>query len=244
MRPSWLLFTPFAVAIGLLRPADWRRQVWLGLWLVVGLAAAMTPWWFRNWQVTGRFVPTTLQVGESLYDGLNPQATGASEMRFVDRFRAELRAEDAANPATASRDDCFEARLDRRMRDAAVAWAVGHPGRVAQLAVIKFVRIWNVWPNEASLRNWVFRAVLTVAYLPVLALGLWGVWRTAGRGWPYVMCLLPAVYFTALHMVFVGSIRYRQPALLVLLVPAAGMVVQWWRNSAHAVCASRRSGIA
>jgi 4-amino-4-deoxy-L-arabinose transferase-like glycosyltransferase len=230
MRPSWLLFTPFAVAIGALRPADGRRQGWLGLWLVIGLAVAMAPWWFRNWQVTGRFVPTTLQVGESLYDGLNPQATGASEMRFVDRFRAELRAEDAANPATASRGDCFESRLDRRMRDAAVAWAVGHPGRVAQLAVIKFVRIWNVWPNEASLRNWSFRAVIALTYLPVLLAGLWGIWRTAGRGWPYVLCLLPAVYFTGLHMIFVGSIRYRQPALLVLLVPAAGMVVQWWRN--------------
>ncbi len=230
MRPSWLLFTPFAVAISLLRPADWRRQVRLGLWLLIGLTAAMTPWWVRNWQVTGRFVPTTLQVGESLYDGLNPQATGASDMRFVDRFRAELRAEDAANPATASRGECFESRLDGRMRDAAVAWAVGHPGRVAQLAVVKFARIWNIWPNEAALRNWLFRTVLTIAYLPVLVLGLWGIWRTAGRGWPYVMCLLPAVYFTALHTVFVGSIRYRQPALLVLIVPAAGGLVQWWRT--------------
>jgi hypothetical protein len=116
------------------------------------------------------------------------------------------------------------------MRDAAVAWAVGNPGRVAQLAVVKFARIWNIWPNEAALRNWLFRTVLTVAYLPVLVLGLWGIWRTAGRGWPYVMCLLPAVYFTALHTVFVGSIRYRQPALLVLMVPAAGWVVQWWRT--------------
>lgn len=232
MRPSWLLFTPLAAAIAVLDPRDRRRAVWLGLWLIMGLAVAMAPWWVRNWHVTGRCVPTTLQVGESLYDGLNPQATGASDMRFVDEFREQLRAEDAQNPAAGGRGDCFEARLDRRMRDAAIAWAASHPGRVAQLAAIKFIRIWNIWPNEASFRNWTFRLVLAAAYLPVLVLGLWGVWRTAGRGWPYVLCVLPAVYFTLLHVVFVGSIRYRQPAILVLIVPAAGWLVEYCRRTA------------
>jgi len=230
-RPSWLLFTPFAAAIALLGPSHRQRNAWLGLWLVIGLAVAMTPWCVRNWRVTGRFVPTTLQVGESLYDGLNPQATGASDMRFVDDFREQLRREDAKNPADPHRGEGFEARLDRRMRDAAIAWAVSHPGRAAELSAIKFLRIWNVWPNEASLRNWTFRLVLTVAYLPVLVLGFWGVWQAADRGWPYVLCLVPAVYFTALHVIFVGSIRYRQPALLVLIVPAAGWLVQSCRKT-------------
>jgi len=229
-RPSWLLFVPFAVGISLLRTADRRRLAWIGLWSIAGLLAVMAPWWVRNGRVTGAFVPTTLQVGESLYDGLSPQATGQSDMRFVDEFRAQLRAEDAANPRAASQGGCFEARLDRRMRDAAVAWAVRHPGRVVQFAAVKFLRIWNVWPNEASLRSWTFRVVLTIAYVPLLVLGLGGVWRTARFGWPYLLCVLPAVYFTALHMVFVGSIRYRQPALLVLIVPAAGLAIHGWRG--------------
>jgi len=100
------------------------------------------------------------------------------------------------------------------------------------LAVIKFIRIWNVWPNEPSFRSWAFRLVLTVAYLPVLVLGLAGIWRTARRGWPYVLCFIPAVYFTLLHVVFVGSIRYRQPAMLVLIVPAAGWLLQSCRRTA------------
>jgi len=230
MRPSWLLFVPFAVGFGLLRPADWRRLAWIGLWSIVGLLGVMAPWWIRNWRITERFVPTTLQVGESLYDGLSAQATGESDMRFVDDFRAELRAQDAAQTPLANQGGCFEARLDRRMRDASIAWAVRHPGRVVQLAAVKFLRIWNVWPNEASLRSWVFGTVLMVAYVPVLVLGLAGVWQTARGGWPYLLCVLPAVYFTALHVVFVGSIRYRQPALLVLIVPAAGLTIQWWRG--------------
>jgi 4-amino-4-deoxy-L-arabinose transferase-like glycosyltransferase len=259
MRPSWLLFTPFAlVAAGMgvifvrrrgsdesSSPTDTlggigpeglsdrqdvgtvlRRYGWLGLWLIAGLVTAMLPWWVRNWRVTGRFVPTTLQVGESLYDGLNPQATGASDMRFVDAFRRQLRDEDAGGTVLPSSRGSFEERLDARMRDAAIAWAMRNPGRVIQLAGVKFVRIWNIWPNEPSFRSRTLRLVLMCTYVPVLLLSLGGIWRFAGHGWPYVLCFLPAAYFTCLHVVFVGSIRYRQPAMLPLIVLAAGFVQQ------------------
>jgi hypothetical protein len=188
----------------------------------------MSPWWIRNALVTGRFVPTTLQVGESLYDGWNPQATGASDMRFVDEFRRELRRQDAARgiPATES-GLCFEQRLDHRMRDAAWDWAAAHPAEAWRLAGVKFLRIWNVWPNEPSLGHWRLGLLVLAGYVPLLVGGLYGAWCFAGRGWPYQLCFLPAFYFTALHMVFVGSIRYRQPPMLALLVLAAGVAGQW-----------------
>ena len=36
--------------------------------------------------------------------------------------------------------------------------------------------------------------------------------------------LVPAVYFSLLHMVFVSSIRYREPAMLAIVVLAAGVL--------------------
>ncbi len=245
MRPSWLLFIPFSLPIGFAlaflthrarecddqgrctdrRSAQLRRHGWIAMAMVSGLVLAMSPWWIRNWRITGHFVPTTLQVGESLYDGLGPQATGASNMQFVDRFRRELRTEDARGETSDAEVACFEQRLDDRMKQAAIKWASSHPRRVGELAVIKLLRIWNVWPNEASLRNPVMGLALCSTYVPVLLLALYGACLFLDRGWPYTLCLLPAVYFTCLHMVFVGSIRYRQPAMLPLIAIAAGALV-------------------
>ena len=230
IRPSWLLFTPLAAVVALCSRSEWRRQALVGAGMLCGLGIGMLPWWVRNWQVTGSFVPTTLQVGESLYDGWNPQATGASDMRFVDRFRQQLREEDATCPPAASAAS-FEQRLDERMRDAAWTWAQAHPGQVLRLAGVKFLRTWNVWPNEPALRQWPVRLVVLAGYAPLLLAGVGGAWRFARRGWPWRCCVLPALYFTALHMVFVGSIRYRQPAMLALLVLAAGWVASLiWRD--------------
>jgi hypothetical protein len=50
------------------------------------------------------------------------------------------------------------------------------------------------------------------------------------RDWPYLLCVLPAFYFTLLHVIFVSSIRYRQPALLPLMVLAAGALMHWRGN--------------
>lgn len=232
VRPSWLLFTPFALAVTLLiTGARWRNLAACAA-MLLGLVAGMLPWWIRNAQLTGRFVTTTLQMGASLYDGLNPRATGASNMDFVGRFFEEEVREtgDLPSPYPAA----FEYRLDRRMHAAAVAWAKENPGRVAELAAIKFVRIWNVWPNEPSLSSWPVRIAVLLTYLPVLVLAVAGAVRTTRRGLPYVLCWLPAVYFSLLHMIFVSSIRYRQPAMLALMVLAAGFIAEViWKSEAE-----------
>jgi 4-amino-4-deoxy-L-arabinose transferase-like glycosyltransferase len=260
VRPGWLLFTPFAVLVGLVlrtdpksgsekgtvpfcsatilrmvpgaipgqsppvlgqaATADRSRHLRLGLLAIAALMVSMTPWWIRNALVIGHFVPTTLQVGASLYDGLNPRADGSSNMQFVDQFAQRLHQADARAGIAANYD--FEFRLDRQLREAAISWAVQNPGRVIELASIKFVRLWNVWPNEPALRNWPLRLVVMAGYLPLLLLGLYGAWRFTPQGWPYILAWLPAVYVTLLHVVFVGSIRYREPAMLALAVLAAG----------------------
>ena len=220
MRPSWLLFTPFALLVGLAFDKHRTRQCLVGISMGFSFALCMVPWWVRNLQVTGHFVATTLQVGASLYDGLNPAADGGSNMSFVPQFAAQQHVFDSMGA-----DADFEYRLNRRLERAAIDWAVANPARVAELAWIKFVRIWNMWPNEPSLRNWPLRLTVFATYTPLLCLGLVGIWRFTRGGWPYILAWLPAVYFTLLHLVFVGSLRYREPAMLALTVLAAGALV-------------------
>ena len=224
IRPSWLLFAPFALAVALVIDRRRARHVIIGVTMGVSFVACLLPWWIRNAQVSGRFVATTLQTGASLYDGLNPDADGSSNMEFVPKFTAEERAVDSPGP------DTFEYRLDRRMREAALAWARENPLRAVQLAGIKLLRTWNVWPNEPSLRSWPLRLAVFVTYTPLVCLSLVGIWRFTSWGWPYTLAWLPAVYLSVLHVVFVGSIRYREPAMLALTVLAAGVLAGFSRE--------------
>jgi hypothetical protein len=243
VRPDWLLFAPFAAVVGLVlikidtrtsspghrlgsAPATDVRRIFkhIAVMLLV-LAAVMTPWWWRNARVVGHFVPTTLQVGASLYDGLNPKANGASEMSFVPGFIKEEQRHPSAD------DEAFEYRLDRRLWKAAWQWAIAHPSRVAKLAVWKLSRMWNVWPNDPRNRGGLVRLVTAITYVPAIVLALVGVWRTRGQAWPAALCWLPAVYLTLLHVVFVSSVRYREPPMLGLLIFTAAALTRGTRPS-------------
>jgi 4-amino-4-deoxy-L-arabinose transferase-like glycosyltransferase len=220
MRPSHLLFVPFALALAMLCP-NRRRHLLIGTLILATSCVALLPWWWRNYQVLGRFVATSLQLGASLYDGWNPGATGASDMRFMDEFVAAQRQADAAGEG---RDGTFEERLDARLKRAAVAWARANPGQVLRLAVQKFFRLWSPLPNAAEMQSWVFRIAILASFVPVLGGAILASARLAPRGWPLVLCWLPALYLTCIHMVFVSSIRYREPAMLPLIAVAAGVI--------------------
>jgi len=220
-RPSWLLFTPLAICVLAIPSGSRSRQLLVGSVMLVGLALAMLPWWIRNALVTGRFVPTSLQMGVSLYDGWNPHATGASDLSFVPSIEQEARRKLESSQS----EDVIEYRLDRRFQELALDWAQTHHADVLRLARIKIVRLWNVWPNVSDFRSAPYRAAVLVSFVPVMILAFYGTWRFRALGWPLVLLWLPAGYITLLHIVFVSSLRYREPVVLPLLaVSAAGLL--------------------
>ncbi|MDR1491751.1 MAG: phospholipid carrier-dependent glycosyltransferase [Planctomycetaceae bacterium] len=229
-RPSWLYFalflTIFHTAFLLFFRATpsspkefsplFRGIVIVGVFAPI-FVACMSPWWIRNYRATGRFVSTTLQMGPSLYDGLNPDATGASDMRFVETFRRLER----ENPSADLRDT-YEYRLNERLKRESIDWIKQNPQRAAELAVVKFFRFWNVYPNEPAFSQPLVRLLLFLTSTPLLAGAVCGFWKARRQFREESLALIiPAIYLTILHMIFVSSLRYRVPPALCLMILAA-----------------------
>jgi 4-amino-4-deoxy-L-arabinose transferase-like glycosyltransferase len=205
-RPSFALFMPFALICWLIASAASRDRILLtsalrnALLIVAGLTLIMTPWWVRNAQTYGRFIPTSIWLGASLYDGLNPKATGASEMSFL------------AGPDLRSLD---EINQDRALTRRSLEFVRENPSRSLELALIKLGRYWSPWPNAdqfASLKGAVASALVVI---PTYALILVGTWNRRRDVRALVLLAGPLIYFCAVHLVFVSSIRYRIPGEMV-----------------------------
>jgi len=204
----------------------------LAIGSLLGLCLVMSPWWVRNAAVTGKFIPTTLQVGPSLLDGLHAGASGASDedMAFMQPILAQQLEQDRQQ--TGPLDSTLEYRVNARAQRAATDWAQQHPGEALALAGRKFVRIWTLWPNGGEINSTAMRLALSISSFAVLLLAIgfsWWYWDNIR--WVYGILWVPSLYFTLLHMVFVGSVRYREPALIVLVAVAGCALARCLRLS-------------
>jgi Dolichyl-phosphate-mannose-protein mannosyltransferase len=221
MRPTWLYVGPMIAVVVLfsVRGTSVSRSKWLAFgWLVVGVALSMAPWVARNYLVTGHIVPTTLWVGPSLYDGLHPGATGDSDMIFYEKDQLM---------ATMS-----EYEMDREYRRRAMNFMWENPVRAIGLALEKQRRYWNLIPNAAQFRDSTLKvAIVLLAMLPLLGFASYGAWLSR-RDLPLLALTAGAlVLFAGLHLLFVGSLRYRLPAEYPLAVLAAvGVKSLCWRE--------------
>lgn len=175
------------------------------------LAALMLPWGLRNRAVLGSFAWLSTNGGVTLYDAQGPQADGSSDQRFLHD--------------TPDIQGLSEVALDQTLQRRALEQMWNHPANVLRLAGVKFARTWSPVPHVAEYRNSP-AAAAGAAYTVLLLLGaLAGLGRAvaARRRLPVFLALiwLPVVYFTAVHCIYIGSVRYRVP-LLPLLSLGAG----------------------
>ncbi len=220
LRPSWLLFPPCLVLWLWLLRRDRVRAI-VAVCTVVVMVASLVPWGLRNQRVTGHFVLTTLWMGPSLYDGWNPgNTTGDSDMAFFDEENLLSR--------------MTEYEMDREYRKRAWVFAFDNPAQVAVLSWKKTLRYWNPFPNADQFQKFpalqfVSLVWFVVVFIPALV-GAWLLRRSLGI---LAITAGPILYFAALHLVFVSSVRYRLPGeypLLVLSAVGIESLVTRWRS--------------
>jgi len=238
-RPSWSLWPAVAFPYALLaiKPKclhDWRLALGYLALFIAGAMAVMSPWWIRSYRITGKFVPTTLQVGASLYDGWHPAASGSSDenMAFVIPFIVAQNLEDETLAKQGiPLESTLEWRIDRRMRQAALSWAWENPSDVIRLSLVKFGKMWSPLPVAKEVQPLV-RASEGLAYVALVMGACLGAWRLRREKGAW-LAWMPCLYLGLLHTVFIGSVRYRQPGVM-LLCPLAAigwlLIIEWIRR--------------
>ena len=209
VRPTWLLVAPAFGLLHMIPARNGKRRLRHAALVFAGLALALTPWTIRNALVTGHFVPTTLWMGPSLYDGLSPQATGVSNMEFIEA------------DGLYRRPDVSEYDADRHYRQAAFAFARERPMQAIELGLKKLWRFCNPFPNAEQFGQWTIWWAVGLFELPVLLLAVIGFWQVRHSPRCWGLAAGPLLYFALVHTVFVGSLRYRLPAEYALLVLSA-----------------------
>ncbi|MFH1420298.1 MAG: glycosyltransferase family 39 protein [Planctomycetota bacterium] len=207
MRSS-SLFMPLALLplVWCLLPRGRRGRAWATLLFLLASFAPLAPTVARNYRLLGAFVPVRTGSGASLMEALGPWADGSPGM---DRI------EYPAFPHGAN-----EHERDRLCRRAAIEWARAHPGDVLRLALAKLKRTWSVTINADAYSTTSYKLVAWGTIAPEFLLAIAGLCLMRRRRGVLALLLVPAIYFTLLHMVFVGSVRYRVPAMPLLFVPA------------------------
>jgi hypothetical protein len=171
----------------------------------------------RNYYVCGHWVHTSLWSGPSLYDGLNPQATGASNMEFFDRDQLMLKMDEYA--------------MNEEYKRRAWKFVEQQPLQAFELGLRKAARYLSPVLQADAVSSPAVTLSCLFWYLCVGFLVIRGsrqLWRA--RQQPAVLLLwAPFLQFLLIHLVFVGSVRYRLPVEFPLLV-LAGAGLSGWRQ--------------
>jgi hypothetical protein len=192
------------------------------------LVVLMTPWWWHNYEKYRTFVPLNLGGGIVLYSGNNPMNRTGGGIGGVDYDP------DAFSEITDPVD------RNRALSAAAIRYILENPLRFAELAVLKFARLWRPWPYAKEYSSLAIAVISAASFLPVLLFAIAGAvagWRRQGIA--VVPIFLFIAYTTAVHMVTIASLRYRFPMEPFLVILAAPMIAVAARRLLETVRAFR-----
>jgi hypothetical protein len=173
--------------------------------------ALMSPWWLHNYRAYGAFVRLELGDGLALFSGNNPSnPSGGLDL--------------ALSEHTKEYSKIFNlVERNKAVRAAALNYISNDIPGFIERCWLKFLRFWRLWPYTEGYSSKLFLIVSLLSFVPALFFALYYLFECGLANVRLVTPLVMfGVYLTAIHMVFLGSIRYRIPLEPFLVLLAAG----------------------
>ena len=213
IKATLTVLPPVLVAVGAIgrRPPSGIVRVLAAASVVY--ATLMSPWWIRNYEWFGAFVPFTTSSAQNLYMGNSPNNPQ------VATYPPQLPPDWAIDHGVNLNNSRDELGSDRRFRDHAIDNIVADPAAFLRRTLIKLGLFWNVVPNAAAFRAPLYRFVAAASFGTVLILAIIGAIERRRQFRDLLPVYVTIAYFTALHAVTIASIRYRlliEPLLIAL----------------------------
>ncbi len=185
---------------------------------ILGVVFCLAPTVARNHRLLGHFIPVRTGAGASLLEALGPWADGGPGLERIQY-----------PPVSTQADEYVR---DRIYQEAAIDWIRDYPGPAVRLAWAKLMRTWSVTINAPGYSSPIYKLIGWLTVAPVYVLAMIGVYVLRKRSLVVWLLLMPAIYFSGVHMVFVGSVRYRLPAMPFLFLLAGAAIDCFWRSAA------------
>jgi len=195
---------------------SWRQAGLLVAKLALVYVVLMSPWWLVQYQKYGQFVRLNLGSGVVLYSGNNAHNRSGGGVGY-DAGDSRKSDHDPNHPAWRITDPIAR---NAALTQAALVYIRANPGRFVTLAALKFKRFWRLWPYAQEYQSVAIIAVSLLSYgVFLLAAMFFLVFHATGRWRALAPILLLTGFLTLVHMVTIGSIRYRfpiEPFLIIL----------------------------
>ena len=197
-----------------LSPAVISQRVTLAMLILAVAAVVSAPWMIRNMHVIGAPVLNT-NGGFNLYLGNNPAATGM----FVSI---------SETPRGSTWKDLRktgEVQASETLKQEAIAWAKANPSDFLILSLKKAVYFWtppfHEGKGETSTTEKIVRVLWAIQFVFLVAAALSTLLIRKLRTKQLAILWLAVGCYTAVHVLFYVTFRYREPIMPVLGVMAA-----------------------
>jgi hypothetical protein len=177
----------------------------------------MSPWWFHNIEKYDHFVRLNYGFGIVLYSGNNPMNKSGGGIGGIDYMPENITQDKHSDRPLAEIDSVFQ--------EVALKYIRHDPSHFIKMAGVKFTRFWRLTPYTPIVRNNPAAIIATLALFPVILLAIATLIARKNSFRQLTPLLGFIAYLTMIHMITIGSVRYRFPLEPLMIVIAAPSLI-------------------